>query len=110
SRMSSPGYAAVSLDLPRVTLAEAAAAALCLLCAVTIEAVLGRYPAAPSGVGVLVGGLAALWLYLDSVRPARSLRRVVWLPDDTWRLGFRDGSVVAAGLAAGDGMFARWLV
>ena len=108
--MSSPGYAAVSLDLPRVTLAEAAAAALCLLCAVTTEAVLGRYPSAPSGVGVLVGGLAALWLYLDSVRPARALRRVVWLPDDTWRLEFRDGSVVAAGLGSGTRMLGRSLV
>ena len=28
-------------------------------------------------------GSPALWLYLDSVRPGRALRRVVWLPDDT---------------------------
>jgi len=100
----------MSLDLPRVTLAEAAAAALCVLCAVTTEAVLGRYPAAPAGVGLLAGGLAALWVYLDSVRPARALRRVVWLPDDTWRLEFRDGSAVVAGLGAGTRMLGRSLV
>ena len=100
----------MSLDLPRVTLAETAAAALCLLCAVTTEAVLGRYPSAPGGMGLLVGGVAALGLYLDSVRPARALRRVVWQPDDTWRLEFRDGSVVAAGLGAGTRMLGRSLV
>lgn len=100
----------MSLDLPRVTLAEAAAAALCVLCAVTGEAVLGRYPEAPAGVGLLVGGVAGLWLYLDSVRPARALRKVVWLPDDSWRLEFRDGSAVVAGLGAGTRMLGRSLV
>ena len=100
----------MSLDLPRVTLAEAAAATLCVLCAVTTEAVLGRYPGAPAGVGLLVGALAALGLYLDSVRPARALRKVVWLPDDTWRLEFRDGNAVVAGLGPGTRILGRSLV
>lgn len=114
----------MSLDLPRVTLAEAAAAALCLVCAVMVEAVLGRYPAAPAGMGLLLGMLPAMWLYLDSVRPGRSLRRVVWLTDGAWRLEFRDGSTLIADLGAGTRLlglslvlhwrvpgrsFARWL-
>ena len=114
----------MSLDLPRVTLAEAAAAALCVVCALTVETVLGRYPAAPGGMGLLLGVLPAMWLFLDSVRPGRSLRRVVWQTDGAWRLEFRDGSTLIADLGAGtrllgrslvlhwrvsEGSFARWL-
>ena len=100
----------MSLDLPRVTLAEAAAAALCLVCAVMVEAVLGRYPAAPAGMGLLLGMLPAMWLYLDSVRPGRALRRVVWLMDGAWRLEFRDGSTLIADLGAGTRLLGRSLV
>lgn len=100
----------MSLDLPRVTLAEAAAAALCLVCAVMVEAVLGRYPAAPAGMGLLLGMLPAMWLYLDSVRPGRALRRVVWLTDGAWRLEFRDGSTLIADLGAGTRLLGRSLV
>ena len=61
----------MSLDLPRVTLAEAAAAALCVVCAVTVETVLGRYPAAPAGMGLLLrcapGDVA-----LSGLSPART--------------------------------------
>jgi hypothetical protein len=100
----------MSLDLPRVTLAEAAAAAFCLVSAVMVEAVLGRYPAAPAGMGLLLGMLPAMWLYLDSVRPGRSLRRVVWLTDGAWRLEFRDGSTLIADLGAGTRLLGRSLV
>lgn len=100
----------MSLDLPRVTLAEAAAAALCLVCAVMVEAVLGGYPAAPAGMGLLLGMLPAMWLYLDSVRPGRALRRVVWLTDGAWRLEFRDGSTLIADLGAGTRLLGRSLV
>ena len=108
--MSLPVFAAVSLDLPRVTLAEAAAAALCVVCAGTVETVLGRYPAAPAGMGLLLGVLPAMWLFLDSVRPGRALRRVVWLTDGAWRLEFRDGSTLVADLGAGTRLLGRSLV
>ena len=100
----------MSLDLPRVTLAEAAAAVLCVVCAATVETVLGRYPAAPAGVGLLLGVLPAMWLFLDSVRPGRALRRVVWLTDGAWRLEFRDGSTLIADLGAGTRLLGRSLV
>jgi hypothetical protein len=100
----------MSLELPRVTLAEAAAAALSVLCAVTTEVVLRSYPGAPIGVGLFVGALTATWACLDTVQPARSLRRAVWLPDDTWRLEFRDGGAAAARLGRGTRMLGRTLV
>jgi hypothetical protein len=100
----------MSLDLPRVTLAEAAAALLCAVCGATVETVLGRYPAAPAGVGLLLGVLPAMWLFLDSVRPGRALRRVVWLTDGAWRLEFRDDSTLIADLGAGTRLLGRSLV
>jgi hypothetical protein len=100
----------MSLDLPRVTLGEAAAAALCVVCTVTVEAVLGRYPAAPTGIGLLLGALSAMWLFLDSVRPGRALRKVVWLTDGAWRLEFRDGSTLIADLGPGTRLLGRSLV
>jgi len=100
----------MSLDLPRVTLAEAAAAVLCAVSGATVETVLGRYPAAPAGVGLLLGVLPAMWLFLDSVRPGRALRRVVWLTDGAWRLEFRDGSTLIADLGAGTRLLGRSLV
>ena len=100
----------MSLDLPRITLAEAAAAALCLVCAVTVEIVLARYPAAPAGIGLLLGVPPVMWLFLDSVRPGRALRRVVWLTDGAWRLEFRDGSTLIADLGAGTRLLGRSLV
>jgi hypothetical protein len=100
----------MSLELPCVTLAEAATAALCIVCAVTVETVLGRYPAAPAGMGLLLGVLPAMWLFLDSIRPGRALRRVVWLADGAWRLEFRDGNTLVAGLGTGTRMLGRSLV
>ena len=100
----------MSLDLPRVTLAEAAAAVLCAVSGATVETVLGRYPAAPAGVGLLLGVLPAMWLFLDSVRPGRALRRVVWLTDGAWRLEFRDDSTLIADLGAGTRLLGRSLV
>src|SRR5687767_7408422 len=108
--MSSSVFAAMSLDLPRVTLAEAAAAVLCAVCGATVETVLGGYPAAPAGVGLLLGVLPAMWLFLDSVRPGRALRRVVWLTDGAWRLEFRDDSTLIADLGAGTRLLGRSLV
>ena len=99
----------MSLELPRITAAQIGAAALAVIAGVTTEAVLGRYPDAPSGVGLLLGVLTAGWLYLDTLRPARALRRALWLPDDTWRLEFVDGGVAAARLARGTRTLGRSL-
>ena len=56
----------MSLDLPRITLAEAATAALCLVCAVMVEAVLGarRDWTAP--------GCAPGYVALSGLSPART--------------------------------------
>jgi hypothetical protein len=109
--MSSPGSETLRLELPRILLSEAAAAALCLAGALTTGLVLGRHPGLPAaaGAGILAGVATAAWLYLAALRPARALRRVVWLPDDTWQLEFRDGSVVTARLAPGTRMLGRSL-
>jgi hypothetical protein len=114
----------MSLELPRITLAQAGAAALALLGGVMAEAVFGRYPDAPAGLGAFAGAVTAVWLYLDGFRPSRALRRAVWLPDGSWRLEFKDGGNATASLGRGtrrigrslllrwrlaDGSVARWL-
>jgi len=103
----------MSLELPRVTLAQIGALALAVIAAVTTEAVLSRYPGAPAGAGVLLGALTAGWLYLDTLRPTRALRRAVWLPDDTWCLEFADRGVAVARLGRdtrrlGRSLILRW--
>ena len=100
----------MSLELPRVTLAQFGAVALAVIAGVTTEAVLGRYPDAPVGVGVLLGALTGGWLYRNTLRPARALRRAVWLPDDTWCLEFADGRVAAARLGRGTRRLGRSLM
>jgi len=100
----------MSLELPRVTLAQIGAVALAVVAGVTTEAVLSRYPVAPAGLGVLLGALTAGWLYLDTLRPARALRRAVWLPDDSWCLEFADGGVAAARLGRGTRRVGRSLM
>ena len=47
--------------MPRVTLAQIGAVALILIAAVTTEAMLGRYPGASPGLGILLGRRGARW-------------------------------------------------
>ncbi|HEX9772842.1 MAG TPA: hypothetical protein VGA44_05205 [Steroidobacteraceae bacterium] len=108
--MSSPKYEVMSLELPRVSVSDCIGAALCLLCAVTVEAVLTRYPAAPAGPGIGLGAVAAAWLYVTNGRAARSIRSAAWLADDRWRLEFADGHVLEARLGARTRMLGRSLV
>jgi hypothetical protein len=100
----------MSLELPRVTLAEGVAAALCALCAVVTELTLSRYIGMRGGAGVLAGATLMTWLGADRMRPGRALRRVVWLTDDLWQLEFRDGATAAARLGPGARMLGRTLV
>jgi hypothetical protein len=85
-----------SLELPRVTLAHAAAALLCVLCAACIEAVIQRHPAAPPGAGIAAGLGALAWLCHETLRASRALLDVAWQPDGTWLLRFRDGRIATA--------------
>ncbi len=91
----------MSLELPRVTVAEAAAGALCVLCAVVTELTLTRYIGAPPGPGLLAGAALAVWLGAAVMRPARALRKVVWHPDGGWQLEFRNGVTATAHLGPG---------
>ncbi|MCI0434329.1 MAG: hypothetical protein L0271_11935 [Gemmatimonadetes bacterium] len=100
----------MSLELPRFGLSDCVAAAMCVICAVVTEAVLGRHPTAPGGFGLLAGAVLAAWLYAATLRPARALRRLVWLPDESWRLEYRDGRVTDAHLGAGTRILGRSLV
>jgi hypothetical protein len=108
--MSSRVSAAISLDLPRRTWSECAAAALCVLCAVVVEAVVARYPLAPAGSGLVLGSALAAWLCLARLRATHAIRKVAWLADDTWWLGFGDGRIVAARLGGGTRILGRTLV
>jgi hypothetical protein len=100
----------VSLELPRVTLAEAVAAALCAVCAVVTELTLSRHVGMPGGAGLAAGAALAVWLGADRMRPSRALRRVAWLTDEIWRLEFRDGATAAARLGPGSRVLGRTLV
>jgi hypothetical protein len=100
----------MSLEMPRVTLAQIGAVALILIAAVTTEAMLGRYPGASPGLGILLGAMTAGALYLETFQSGRALRRAIWLQDDTWRLEFVDGRVAAADLAPGTRTLGRTLV
>ena len=108
--MSSPGYAALSLEPPCLGFAEVVTAAMCAISAITTEMVLDHYPGAPAGAGVAIGAMAAAWLYLGGGRGVRGLRKAVWLRDGAWRLEFRDGTTVAASLGPGTRMLGRSLV
>ena len=91
----------MSLELPRITVAEAAASALCALCAVVTEVTLARYVGAPPGPGLLAGVALAVWLGAGVMRPGRALRKVVWFADGGWQLEFRDGATATAQLGPG---------
>ncbi len=98
------------LELPRLGVAAGAALALCVLCALVTEAAVGRYPAAPGGAGLVSGLATAVWLYVETLRPARALRKLIWLPDGSWRLEFQDGRVTSAQLGAATRVLGRSLV
>jgi hypothetical protein len=100
----------MSLELPRVTLAEGVAAALCAVCAAVTELALGRRTGAPPGTGLLAGAALAVWLGAAVMRPGRVLRKVVWLTDGGWQLEFRDGVTAAARLGPGTRILGRTLV
>jgi hypothetical protein len=100
----------MSLELPRVTLAEGVAAALCGLCGVVTELTLSRYIGLRGGAGLLAGAALMTWLGAGCMRPGRALRKVVWLTDGVWQLEFRDGATAAARLGAGARVLGRTLV
>lgn len=99
-----------TLELPRVTLADAAAVLLCVLGAGCIETGLHRYPAAPPGAGITAGLLLLAWMYVGWLRASRTLLDVAWQPEGTWLLRFRDGSTVAARLGPATRILGRSLV
>ena len=99
----------MSLELPRFGLSEIVAVAQCMICVAVGEALLDRY-ALPAGAGLLAGSLGAAWLYLGTLRPARALRRAIWLPDGSWLLQFRDGNVRTAQLGTGTRILGTTLV
>lgn len=95
--MSSPGFAALTLELPARLLADRISFGLCLASAVGVEVVAHRYPGAPFGVGVILGALllAGAWAALRRrPRPRRALLHV----SGAWQLEFADGRRLPARL------------
>jgi len=99
----------MSLELPRFGLSEIIAAAQCVICVAVGEAVLDRH-SLPAGAGMLAGSLAAAWLYLGTLVPARAVCKATWLPDGNWLLEFRDGQVRTAQLGTGTRILGTTLV
>lgn len=88
--MSSPGSVALILDLPAELLADRVTVGLCFACAICVEWVAARYPGAPFGAGLMLGGLTLAW---NRARLGRrpALRRATVSHDDWWQLEFADG-------------------
>lgn len=98
----------MSIELPRLGLADCAASLLCVLCALVLELAFARQVG--GGAGVATGAALLAWLWHARLRPPRALRNVAQLVDDCWRLEFRDGRVVDARLGPGTRVLGRTLV
>lgn len=98
--MSSPGSAAMTIEIPARTLADRAVPLLTGACAAVIEAVAGRHPGAPAGIGIAVGlaiAAASLWRRRYNPRPTRASLDAA----GDWRLTFADGGSRPAILCRG---------
>jgi hypothetical protein len=94
--MSSPG-SAVTIELPRRTLADRVTWVLVAVAAAAVELVARRQLQAPVGAGLAL----ALALGLLHCRAVRSRPTAVTLGSATWRLHFHDGTLRTARPGAG---------
>jgi hypothetical protein len=100
----------MSIELPRLSIAEGASLLLCVLCALVLELALARLGGSMAGSGIAAGVATLAWLWHSSLRATRALRSVALLADDRWRLEFRDGRVLYAPLGPGTRVMGRTLV
>jgi hypothetical protein len=96
----------MTLDLPTRLVTDWVAIVVIVSCGLVIEAVAARHPDLPSGGGVAVAGVLALWQWART-RPVRLLDAVTFREDGRWYLRFRDGHVVQARLAPGSRVLGR---
>ncbi len=93
--MSSPGSDALTIELPARLATDRAVAGLLVACALTVEAVLARYPDGPVGIGLAAGILLAFWHSWLGRRSVR-VRTATLDRRGDWQLGLADGRRVAA--------------
>ncbi len=98
--MSSPGFDALTLEIPRRLLAERATVALVVACVLAIEIVATRYPEGPVGAGLVAGMLLLAWDRLW-VRRAPRVEAAGLDKEGRWLLRFSDGSTRPGVLARG---------
>jgi hypothetical protein len=98
--MSSPGSAALTIDLPPRLVADRVAVALIVACAVTIEMAAARHPAAPAGLGVVASTLLSL-SYAWRSRRLPAVTAATLDGAGQWRLVLADGTSTVAELAPG---------
>jgi hypothetical protein len=104
--MSSPGSAPLTLDLPRLLLADRITVLLIAACVIVVEAVLLRQPDGLHGAGVLAGVALAGW-HWSRLRAGRRPERAILAPDGGWQLVYPGGRVVPARLVRGSRLLGR---
>jgi hypothetical protein len=104
--MSSPGSDVLTIELPARLASDRAAACLFVVSALTIEAVVARYPDGPAGIGLAAGILLAVW-HLWLGRKSARVRTAALDSRGDWQLGLADGRRVAAVLLPGSRVLGR---
>ncbi len=92
--MSSPGSAALTIEWPRRTRADRLTAVLAVACGLVVEAVAGRYPGVPAGLGAALGCFFLCW-HAWRTRNTGSVTRAILDPDGRWTLVSPEGPVTA---------------
>jgi hypothetical protein len=104
--MSSPGSDVLTIELPARLASDRATACLLVACALTVEAVVARYPDGPVGIGLAAGILLALWHSWLGRRSVR-VRTATLDRRGDWQLRLADGRRVAAVLLPGSRVLGR---
>jgi hypothetical protein len=98
--MSSSGSGALTIEFPRMLLAERVTVVLLLATAAVIEWVAAQHTGAPAGVGLACGACLGAWHWLRRHWVSCVISATVG-SDGAWQLALADGRVVAAGLLPG---------
>lgn len=99
----------MTLDLPARLVADWIAFVAIAACGWVLETVAARHPGLPSGGGIALAAVLALWQWART-RPARRLRTVTLGDGGRGRLRFADGHVVEARLVPGTRVLAGSVV